>query len=32
MKEYDAIAIGTGSALIVIDAMASRNPGRNTPS
>ena len=28
MKEYEAIAIGTGSAMMVIDAMASRNPGK----
>jgi dihydrolipoamide dehydrogenase len=27
MKEYDAIAIGTGSAMYVIDPMMQRNPG-----
>jgi mycothione reductase len=27
MKEYDAIVIGTGSAMIVVDGMMQRNPG-----
>jgi hypothetical protein len=26
MKEYDVIAIGTGSAIYVIDGMMQRNP------
>ena len=26
MKEYDAISIGTGSAMSVVDAMLQRNP------
>jgi pyruvate/2-oxoglutarate dehydrogenase complex dihydrolipoamide dehydrogenase (E3) component len=27
MKEYDVIAVGTGSAMIVLDGMMQRNPG-----
>jgi len=26
MKEYDVIAIGTGSAMYVLDGMMQRNP------